>query len=205
MTKKQKVARRAVGLSPLLTPHLYWKSDPPDAFHLLRILALHYRVYGAPLGEDFYPKPSNNDGFYQLLLELAGELYPAFEKPPSKGGRPRRPVADLLHPLAWYPNADAARLVQLVAQAKEQRKQRGDSAKIGDICNDLVRRYAGKYPDWRYNGLRSGASLKRHAWDKISKEVKAHPERFLPAPAYEPTRHDGRPYLPPLHPAVRRQ
>ena len=110
MTKKQKIAKRMVGFAPLMKRHLYWESGPPDDFEILRKLALHYRVSGWPLYEDYYPKPRSNDGLFQLLLELAGELYPAFKKPPSKGGRPRKYHSGLL---VDYPDAHAARLAQL--------------------------------------------------------------------------------------------
>jgi hypothetical protein len=159
------------------------------------MLALHYRVYGTPFSEDFYPRPSNNDGLYQLLLELAGELYPAFKKPPPKGGRPRKYQSGLL---VDYPDAHAARLAQLFALEKQRRLRQGDPARTSDICGALVRRYSGKYPRWQYNDLKTASSLERR-WQKISPAIKQQPEKFLPADGSEPTWFDWR-YLPPLPP-----
>src|SRR5262245_17008536 len=110
MTKKQKQAKQFAAYSLLMKPHLYWESAPPHDFELLRKLALLYRVYGWPFYADSHSKIGEDDGIFQLLLELAGELYPAFKKSPSKGGRRRKYQSGLL---ADYPDAHAARLVQL--------------------------------------------------------------------------------------------
>ena len=198
MTKKQRDAHRFAGLSALLKRHSYWKGSDDERAHLLNKLAIHYRVntggFPYPALGEIRGGPSKSE-LLDLLLAVAAELYPAFERPPSKGGRPNRYVSGLFED---YPDAHAARLVQLFASVKKQKKQRDESATIPEICRALVRIYGGKYPNWHFNNLRTPTSLRRRGWDVISSEIKAHPERFLPADGREPLWMDGRPYLPPL-------
>ena len=192
MTKKQRVARAAEGLALLFKKHLFWNGDAATTLHLLNLLQQHYGVSNC---EYWDGGTEAQHRLFDLLTILAGELYPAFKKPPSKGGRPG------LHRYALsesWPFAHEARLVQLFGAVKDELKRAGHSCGISDAAKKLVPRYAGKHPKWRYNNLRTTDLLVRRGWQKIPSEIKANPERFLPADGSEPTGSDGKPYLPPL-------
>jgi hypothetical protein len=196
VTKKQRAARAAEGLGPLFEKHLFWNGDDATKLYLLNQLQMHYRVFNCEFWDGGTEAKPWNNKLFDLLTILAGELYPAFKKLPSRGGRPRLHRSYGL--LALWPYAHEARLVQLFGAVKDELKRAGLPCGISDAAKQLVRRYAGKYPKWRYNNLNTTASLVRRGWQKISSEIKANPERILPADGSEPTGSDGKPYLPPL-------
>jgi hypothetical protein len=178
----------------------FWASTPGESLRLLDALAIQFRVnppFASFLDRKALDSRSLETRWAQLALCLAGELFQEFEQPPprKKKGRSSRQFALTFDP---YPHADDARLVELFNDAKEKLKRRGDSHRIDDVCAELVRRYAGKYPDWKYNNQLTAGTLKRHGWYNIDKQIKADPERFLPSDGIEPPGLTGRPRLPQL-------
>jgi hypothetical protein len=167
----------------LLERHAFWRGDATTADALIERLAMRHGVTSrvAPMFGWFLKDGPTSQPlgkrWADLAISLAGVLYPAFEKLPNKGGRHPRRFGGIFDP---YPYADAARLVQLFDAIKKKLKQRGEPARVEDVCVILHLKYSkpGKYQKWRYNEMKV-STLKR-AWEGISVEVKAHPERFLP-------------------------
>jgi hypothetical protein len=194
MTPKQKVARRLSAFEYFWQKHLFWTADDATAKHLIRLLGLHYRVYFDP------NQPSSSEEWREraltMILVLAGELYPAFRHPPKKGRPPRR-IRGLLHPLFEWPDADKARLVQLFTAAERRLKKLGRGHGLTDQANEVIRITSGKFPHWRYNGMRSASTLIRRGWREIDDAIKKDPGRYLPPPASEPIEWFGKPCLPP--------
>jgi hypothetical protein len=197
MPSKKKAKKHPAHLAALYEPHAFWKGDDSAGVALIERLALHYGV-NAPFGLFLTDGPTSRpraERWAALAILLAGDLYPAFEKLPSKGGRPPRQIWEgILFP---YPHAHAARFVQLFNVEKAELKRRGETSRVEDVCAVLGAKYCGKHPRWRYNNMESVKTLKR-AWENISHEVKAHPEQFLPLDGSEPVSIGGEKYLPPL-------
>jgi hypothetical protein len=178
----------------------FWSSTPGESLRLLEALALRFRVnppFASFLDRKALDSRSLETRWAQLALYLAGELFQEFEQPPQRknAGRSARQFA---FPFDPYQDADDARLVQLFNVVKKELKRRGDSSQIKDVCAELVRRYAGKYPDWKHNKRKPAGTLERRGWYKIDKRIKADPERFLPGDGSEPLGPTGRPRLPQL-------
>jgi hypothetical protein len=181
--------------SLLLERHLFWTGDDTAAVTLFEGLALHCGVtppFGLFLENGPTAKPWASR-LLDLVVALAAERYPAFEKPPSKGGRPRRRTKFLF--TDPWPHAEAARLAQLFNFVKKELTRRGGAPRVVDICRELVRRYAGRHPEWAYNSMKSAGTLQR-AWERIPPEIKNQPGRFLPADGSEPFSLGRKDYLP---------
>jgi hypothetical protein len=195
MTSKKRVKKHAAYLAALHEPHAFWKGNDASGVDLIELLARHYGV-NAPFGLFLTDGPTSRpraDRWAVLAILLAGDLYPAFKRLPSKGGRPPRQIWEgILFP---YPHAHAARFVQLFNVEKSELKRRGETSRVEDVCAVLKAKYCGKHPRWRYNNMRELSTLKR-ALEDISEEIRAHPERFLPLDGSEPVSIDGEKYLP---------
>jgi hypothetical protein len=186
----------------------FWTCKDAESTLLVEALALRMKA-NAPFALFFAEKPIDSrpmsERWAKLALALAGELFEEFEKPKQKkmlGRRPRQ-IDSIFNPLLnpWGAARDAAsdaRLVQLFNAIKVKRQRRGESHRVRDICAELVRRYSGRYPGWAYNNLKTAASLERRGWQKVSREIKAHPDRHVPSDGSELFYPDGRPRLPPV-------
>jgi hypothetical protein len=197
VSKKREIEKANQTLATLFTKHLYWNGSTDEAAHLLNILALRYGVIRVPFGNfcdnSKFATKTWTEGLLELLLAIAADHYPAFKKP-SRVGRRRRST---WNPLAEWPQAHEARLVQLFDLTKKAREKTGKSVRLDDVAKAIVDDLNGGYTEWKYNGLRSASSLVRLGWDKIPPEIKRDPLQFLPPDGQEPHLF-GKPYLPPL-------
>jgi hypothetical protein len=197
VSKKRGSEKASKALEPLFTKYLYWNGSPDEKAHLLNILALRYGVIRVPFGNfcdnSRLATKTWTEGLLELLLAVVADHYPAFKKP-SRVGRPR---SSRWNPMAPWPQADEARLVQHFELSKRARERTGKSVRIDHVAEELVRLFDGKYPKWKYNSLKSASSLVRYGWDKIPREIKRDPLQFLPPDGEEPLSL-GKPYLPPL-------
>lgn len=198
--RKAKNIKRARALpARLFEQHAFWIGDDAASAQLIECLVLHYGV-NPPFGlflEDGPMSRSRAERWAHLALCLAGDLYPAFERRPlaRKGGRPA--LKRFINWFSPYPNADEARLVQLVDAISAELQHREVPSRNEDVLKEVVKRFSGKYPRWKYNGLETASSLKRHGWEKIPAHIKEHPETYLPPDGSEPLdAPGGRPYLP---------